>query len=63
VVKIQTVIQRQIKRSAEGLNLAARVNAAIAANVGEDDGVATAVATADSGGIDQPSRKRRARAS
>jgi hypothetical protein len=62
-VRIQTVIQRQLKRSAEGLNLAARVNAAIAANVGEDDGVTTAVATADSDGITQVSRKRRAQAS
>jgi hypothetical protein len=59
-VRIQTVIQRQIKRSAEGLNLAARVNAAIAANVGEDDGAAIAVAVADDDGMAQTSRKRRA---
>lgn len=57
-VRIQSVIKRQFKRTTEGLNLAARVNAAVAANVGEDEGTATAVAVSDEDAIVQTSRKR-----
>ncbi|MBV9255701.1 MAG: hypothetical protein JOZ37_07060 [Actinobacteria bacterium] len=52
------MIKRQFKRTTEGLNLAARVNAAVAANVGEDEGTATAVAVSDEDAIVQTSRKR-----
>ena len=59
-VRIQTVIQRQFKRSIQGRSLAARVNAAIAANIGEDDSLVSvaANANADDDGIVQTARRR-----
>jgi hypothetical protein len=56
-VKIREIIQRAIHRSSDGVDIEGRVNAAIAANVGEGDKSVVVTSSSSSDPIVQTSRR------